>query len=276
MAVRRVLVTGAYGLIGSIVYSHLLVRPEQYEVYALARRRHPSERFPADRDLRVPDERFILSDLSDLEVLVRALQGIEVVVHMAADPRLEAPWESVLASNVIGARNVFEAARLAGVRRVVYASSLTYHWGYLMHEAPYNLIYEGRYDELSPDDVPKVRHDWPPRPISYYPASKVWGEALARVYADTHGLSVICLRFGAVNGDDRPQAEKWARSVWCSQRDAIQAVERAILAPDEMRFDVFHVVSDNKWCWVDLGHSREVLGYVPQDSAEERMAGDTA
>jgi nucleoside-diphosphate-sugar epimerase len=265
MAVTKVLVTGAYGLIGGIVYSHLQAHPEQYEAYALARRRYPSERFPTDRELYVPDARFTLSDLSDLDVLVGAMQGIDVIVHMAADPRLEAPWESILASNIIGARNVFEAARLAGVRRVVYASSLTYHWGYLVHEEPYNLIYEGRYDELPPDGVPRaqrVQRDWPPRPISYYPASKVWGEALARVYADTHGLSVICLRFGAVNAEDRPHADEWARSVWCSQRDAIQMVERAILAPAEMRFDVFYVVSDNKWCWVDVDQSREVLGYA--------------
>jgi len=273
------LVTGAYGLIGGIVYSHLQARPEQYEAYALARRRYPSERFPMDRDLYVPDERFVLSDLSDLGVLQQAMQGIDVVVHMAADPRLDAPWESVLASNVIGARNVFEAARLAGVRRVVYASSVTCDWGYLVHEAPYKLIYEGRYDELPPDGVPRVQRvqrDWPPRPISYYPASKVWGEALARVYADTHGVSAICLRFGWVNAEDRPHTFKWARSVWCSQRDAIQAVVRAIHAPDEMRYDVFHVVSDNKWCWVDLDHGREALGYVPQDSADDRLEEDTA
>ena len=199
------------------------------------------------------------------------MQGIDIVVHFAAEPNSDASWESVLASNVIGARNVFEAARLAGVRRVVYASSVTYNWGYLLHEAPYKLIYEGRYDELSPDDVPKIQYDWPPRPISDYPASKVWGEALARVYADTHGVSEICLRFGWVNAEDCPHTYPWARSVWCSQRDAIQAVERVILAPDEMRFDAFYVVSDNKWCWVDLDHGRQVLGYVPQDSAEERL-----
>jgi uronate dehydrogenase len=106
--------------------------------------------------------------------------------------------------------------------------------------------------------------------VGYRPASKVWGEALGRVYADTHRLSVICLRFGSVNAEERPHTSPWARSVWCSQRDAIQAVVRAIHASDEMRFDAFYVVSNNKYCWVDLDHSREGLGYVPQDSADDR------
>jgi hypothetical protein len=75
---------------------------------------------------------------------------------------------------------------------------------------------------------------------------------------------MICLRFGSVNVKDRPHADEWARSVWCSQRDAIQMVERAFLAPGEMRFDVFYAVSDDQWCWVDLDHSREGLGYPPR------------
>ena len=183
MATTRVLVTGAFGLIGGAPYNHLQARPEQYEVYALARRRQASDRSPRDRELRVPDERFTLSDLSDLHVLPRAMQGIEVVVHMAADPRSGAPWESILTSNVIGARNVFEAAHLTSVRRVVFASSIMCDWGYLVHKVLYSLIYEGR-------------------------------------------------------------------------------------------FDAFDVVSDNKWCWVDLDHSREGLGYVPRDRAEDRLLGD--
>ena len=85
---------------------------------------------------------------------------------------------------------------------------------------------------------------------------------------------MICLRFGWVNAEERPHTVPWARSVWCSQRDAIQAVERAIRAPDELCFDVFFIVSDNKWLWVDLEHSREGLGYVPQDRAEDRLGGE--
>jgi nucleoside-diphosphate-sugar epimerase len=199
------------------------------------------------------------------------MAGIDTVVHMAADPRLEAPWESILASNLVGPRNVLEAARRCDVRRVIYASSLTVNWGTLMLEEPYSLIYEGRYDELSPTDVPILTKEDPPRPVSYYPASKVWGEALARVYADRYGLSVLCLRIGAVNAEDRVPALGWGRSAWLSQRDIAQMVQRAIEAPDALRFDVFYVVSGNKWRWVDIEHARETLGYEPQDRAEDQI-----
>jgi len=100
----------------------------------------------------------------------------------------------------------------------------------------------------------------------------VWGEALGRVFADTHGLSVICIRIGGVEDEDEPLPQGWSTAVWCSKRDVAQMVERAIQAPDDLRYDVFYAVSDNKWRWVDIGHGREVLGYVPQDSTEARRA----
>ena len=261
--VKNVLVTGAYGLIGGIVYSHLQARPERYTAYAMARRRFRSERVGESRELIISDERFTLSDLSDLDILVQALRGIDVVVHLAAEPRADAPWESVLDSNVIGVRNVFEAARIAGVKRVVYASSVMVSWGYQTEE-PYRSIFQGRYDQLSPQDVTPVTHEWPTRPTSYYPASKVWGEALGRVYADVHGLSVICVRIGWVNDEDRPHTYEWARAGWCSQRDVVQMMERSIQAPDEVRFDIFYAMSNNKWNWVDIDHAREVLDTSPR------------
>jgi hypothetical protein len=51
----------------------------------------------------------------------------------------------------------------------------------------------------------------------------------------------------------------------------VQLLERAIQAPKALRYDVFYATSDNEYKWVDIDHAREVLGYDPQDSAEERM-----
>lgn len=271
MSIKKVLITGVYGLIGGEIYLALQAHPERYQVYGLARRRHPSERSSLARRLTIPDERFVLSDMSDLEALTDAMRDIDVVVHMAADPRAEAPWESVLHSNIIGTYNVFEAARCCGVERVIYASSVMVSWGYFAAE-PYKSIFEGRYDTLSPADVPKVTHEMPTRPTNLYPASKVWGEAMARVYADTHGLSVICLRIGWVNDEDYPHTFGWARAGWCSKRDIAQLVERSIEAPADLRFDIFYGVSGNTWNWVDIDHARDVLGYAPQDNADEKMA----
>jgi nucleoside-diphosphate-sugar epimerase len=270
MAVKNVLITGVYGLIGGEVYRHLAAQPERYEVYGLSRRRVPSDRSSPNRNLNIPDDRFVLSNLTDLNVLVEAFEAIDVVVHMAADPRADAPWESVLASNIVGGRNVLEAAHLTGVERVVYASSTMVSWGYLDQE-PYTQVRDGRYDEISPDDITPVKHTWPNRPTNYYPASKVWGEALSRVYAEQRGLPVICLRIGWVNDEDYPHTFGWARAGWCSKRDVVQLVERSIQAPPDVQFDIFYAVSDNAYRWVDIEHAREVLGYDPQDSADALM-----
>ena len=270
MSRTKVLVTGVYGLIPGEVYRKLASQPDRYDVYGLARRRQSSERAPRDRRLEIPPDRFILADLSDEEAVERAVAGMDVVVQMAADPRPEANWESLLKSNIIGAYNVLETSVRAGVRRVVFASSIMVSWGYQLDE-PYKALAEGRFDDLARMEVHTVTHEWPYRPTGLYPATKIWGEAVARYCADVHGLSVICLRIGWVNAEDHPHKPE-SGAVWCSQRDVVQLVERAMNAPEDVKFDVFYGVSNNKHRWVDIEHAREVLGYVPEDSAEEVLA----
>jgi len=75
-------------------------------------------------------------------------------------------------------------------------------------------------------------------------------------------------RIGAVNRENRPTSPRHF-SVWCSQDDIAQMVEKCIEAPDDLRFDTFFVVSDNKWSYRDISHSHQVVGYQPQDAAEE-------
>jgi nucleoside-diphosphate-sugar epimerase len=166
---------------------------------------------------------------------------------------------------VVGTYNVFEASRLAGVRRVVFASSGAIVSG-IERVAPYDALVAGRYDEVT--RWPMLTHESPDRPMSLYGCSKVWGEALARHYADTYGLSILCVRIGSVNEADRPMSPR-EFSVWCSQRDVAQIIERCIAAPDSLRFDVFFAVSDNRWSYRDIAHAREGLGFVPEDHAED-------
>jgi hypothetical protein len=113
-----------------------------------------------------------------------------------------------------------------------------------------------------------LTHESPPRPAGLYGVSKVFGEALARHYADAHGLSMICLRIGAVSAKDRPGAPR-DYSVWLSQRDVVQGIERAIAAPPTLGFAVCFLASDNRWSYRDLAHARSVLGFVPEDRAED-------
>ncbi len=249
MARETVLVTGMSGLIGGAVRRRLEGR---YRLRAL-------NRGPL---LGVECHR---ADIADLAAIRPAFGGVDVVVHLAANTHGGAPWPDVLAQNVVGTYNVFEAAREAGVRRVVYASSGA-TVSALEREEPYRALVAGRYADAAA--WPPVTHETPVRPNGLYGASKVWGEALARHYADAHGLSMICLRIGLVNQADRPTDPRHF-AVWCSQRDIADVIERAIQAPDAVRFAVCFVTSDNRWGYRDLGHTRAVLGWAPRDRAED-------
>jgi nucleoside-diphosphate-sugar epimerase len=250
---RRVLVTGMSGLIGDAVRRRLEGR---WELRALNRR-------------PVPGVDCHQADIGDLEAITPAFDDVDAVVHLAANVQANPPWEAVLRDNVVGTYNVFEAARRASVKRVVYASSGA-TVSNCEREAPYAALVAGRYDEVT--EWPILTHESPPRPHGLYGCSKLWGEALARHFADTTPMSMICLRIGAVNAEDRPTKSR-EFSVWCSRRDIAQMVERCLAAPDSLRFDVFFVTSENKWSYRDIEHARAVVGYAPEDRAEDHRAG---
>ena len=161
---------------------------------------------------------------------------------------------------------MYEAAREAGARRVVYASSTTTVRNYELDE-PYKAITEGRFQDV-PFPFPLITHESPTRPHSVYSCTKLWGEALGRHYADTYGLSVICLRFGSINGPDRPDILRKLVG-WQSQRDSAQAVQCCLEAPEDMKYGIFMFNSDNRWSYRDNGPAKRLLGYRPQDSADD-------
>jgi nucleoside-diphosphate-sugar epimerase len=247
---KRILVTGMSGLIGNALRKHL---ENDYELTALNRS-------------AVPGVRCFQADIADFDAIQPAFVGQDVVVHLSANAKLFAPWEAILQTNIIGTYNVFEAARRAGVKRVIYASSGA-TISTLQREFPYNALVEGRYDEVAAG-WPMITHESPTRPSQLYGVSKVFGEVLARHFTDNSDLSIICLRFGVVNDVDRPRNIK-EFPMWCSQRDAVQMVQRCIAAPDTLRYDIFFVTSNNKWGYRDLTHAREIVGYEPQDAAED-------
>jgi len=119
----------------------------------------------------------VASELSDLEKLKKLCRGIDTVVHLAGDPNPSAAWKSLLDSNIVGTYNVFVAAKAAGCRRVIYASSIHAVSGY-------------------PADV-QVKTSEPVNPGDLYGVSKCFCEALGRYMAEQEGLSVIALRIGA-------------------------------------------------------------------------------
>ncbi len=246
---KRILVTGMSGLIGGAVRKRLEGR---YTLTALNR---------SD----VPGAPTVQADIADFDAIRPAFKGQHTVVHLAASARGSDPWERVRDPNLIGTRNVFEAAREAGVQRVIYASSGSTISGW-EKERPYRALVSGDYDSVS-EPWPMITHETPTRPTGVYGATKVWGEALAWHVTDTSDLSILCLRIGLVNAADRP-TEPRHFSVWCSQRDISQMVERCIEAPSHLKYDIFFVLSKNKWGYRDISHAGEVVGFEPLDEAE--------
>ena len=244
---KKILVTGISGLVGSAVYLHLSRSPERYELYGLDRSRDLSERVFDDRLIDLPDSRYFTCDITDMEAVRRAVEGMDVVVHMAADPSGRS-WESLRDNNLIGTYHIFEASREAGVSRIVAASTIQVSTGDCEHE-PYRSIVEGREEDV-PAEVPFVSVDTPGQPRNIYAASKVWSESLARVYGHSHGVSSLCIRIGWVTGEDSPRSGR--ADLWCSQRDIAELVRCCIEADPTLRFGIYYGMSDNDRRWVDL------------------------
>jgi nucleoside-diphosphate-sugar epimerase len=232
----KLLITGAAGRIGRVLTEAFA---DRYELSLT--------------DMKLPDptpaQPFTVADIADFVAIRPLFDGVETVIHMAANPSTRATWEQLLPGNVIGLYNVFEAAQQAGCKRVIYASSINAVNGYLPET--------------------QIQTHLPIRPTNLYGATKAWGEAVARYYADQQGLSALCLRFGWVifkNHRDRTdQASPFLRSMVLTYRDLVKLVEACVIAPDTLRFGIFHGLSNNRWKCMDLADTRQILGYEPTD-----------
>jgi uronate dehydrogenase len=237
MAKRKVLLTGAGGRIGP----HL-VGPfqEHYDLRTFDLRPVPGD----------PDA--ILGDLQDFEALKRAMEGVEVVVHLAAISN-EAPFlEKLVPGNVVGLYNTYQAAQEAGVRRIVFASSCHTVTGYGL----------GREQTIEITD--------PVRPGTLYGVTKAFGEVLGRWYHDKHGLEFVGIRIGSVKPYDSEQlrqsgeADPW-RDFWLSPGDAVRLFRRAI-EKEGVGYVLVFGTSTTERERVSLRPARELLDFEPRDS----------
>jgi uronate dehydrogenase len=194
-----------------------------------------------------PHEESVAADVRDRPAIAAAVAGADGVLHLGglAD---EAAFDALAEVNIVGVFNVLEAARRAGARRFVFASS-------------------NRLTGLYATDT-LVTPDMPPRPDGLYGVSKVAGEALGRLYADKFGVSFVSVRIGSF--EPAPQDERQL-STWLSPRDCRAAFRAAMTAPG-VGYAAFYAVSDNARRWWDLapGHA---LGFHPADDAERYAAG---
>ncbi len=247
---KRVLITGGAGLIGSVLIERLGSR---YELSSL--------------DLKPVDGiASTVASLADLDAIQPAFEGIDAVVHLAADRAAYAEWDSVLPNNLVGTYNVFEASRREEVKRVIFASSNHATGGFYL-DAPWKHIADGNFDQLKEGGYPLVDEAAMIRPDGFYGVSKAFGEAIGSYYNDYHGLASIQLRIGWVISNDDPTFSPFALSLWLSHRDAAQITRRCIDAPESLRYGIYYATSDNKWKIFDISRAKSELGYSPQDGA---------
>ncbi len=232
---QNVLVTGAAGGIGSRlrkllkgVYPHI---------------RWTDIQTPADL---APDEEFMAADLADMAQVEKIVAGIDGIVHLGGYS-IEGPWETIHKSNVVGCYNLFEAAYRANVKRVVFASS-NHAVGFYPRDKTIGV-------------------NVTVRPDSRYGVSKAFGEALAALYADKHGLRVTCIRIG--NFGDVPLDQR-RLSIWLKPEDLVQLI-RIGLEHRDIHFEIFYGASDNEAAWWDNSNARR-FGYKPQGKAEDFRA----
>ncbi|MGO3479192.1 MAG: NAD-dependent epimerase/dehydratase family protein [Brachybacterium tyrofermentans] len=238
---RRVLITGAAGGVGSRLAEGLR------EDYDLVLHGRSSEDAPPDTDFRT-------AELGAYDEVLSLMDGIDTVVHLAGAASPESPWDAVLDANIVGQRNILEAAHQAGVRRVILASS-----NHAM----------GMYDRF--EQWP-VYPDQIPRADSLYGVSKIFGEAIGRYYHDEYDLDVIALRIGWVSDDPLEAEEDILRAMWLSREDCEQVVRCAIEA--EVRFGIYYAISNNPNRRWSLTNTTLELGYRPKDSWTD-LAGAT-
>ncbi len=234
---RRVLLTGAGGRVGTAFRSLV---GDRYDLRLV------------DRDLdKIGDPgpyEAIQADLSDLAACYAVCEGMDTVLHLAADPSTRADfYGSLLDNNIKAVFNIFRAAKDQGCRRVIFASSVQVIEGY-------------------PLDVQPKAYD-PVKPMNLYAVGKAFGEALGHYFAYAEGLSTVAVRIGAFEGNrvhEHPDAR--TLSAFVSKRDLTHLFVQCI-ETEGVQFAIVQAVSDNRFKRMDITNTRDVVGYAPVDDA---------
>jgi uronate dehydrogenase len=230
----KVALSGASGSIGSILRVELQKRRVDLRS---AGRDKPLEPLHDGEDV-------MHGDLRDPVFVDRFLAGVDVLIHMAGTSA-ERPLAEIIENNLLALYEVYEGARRQHVRRIVFASS-----NHAFGMYPVNC---------------RLRLDAAYRPDGFYGLSKVWGEAMARMYGDKHGIESISLRIGSATG--RPPENARQLSIWLGTDDLVQLVMRSIEAPHAGYAAVWGI-SANARAYYDLAEGN-AIGYEPNQNSEQ-------
>ena len=229
---KKIVLTGAAGRLGGYLRKPLAAKCETLVSTDIAPLTDPL----------INGESFVQADLADYAKMAEIIKGADMVVHFGGHPD-EKPFEDILHANIIGCYNIWQAAHEAGVRRIVYASSI--------HAVG-----------LHPKTTAINIHT-PHRPDSYYGLAKCFAEDMAKLYWDKKGLEAVCLRILSCANVTNSRA----LGSWLSYDDLIHLVERAVDTPTT-GFAVIYGVSNNDRSPVD-NSGASFLGYRPRDNAEQ-------
>jgi uronate dehydrogenase len=220
------------------------------------------ERLQDDYDIRLSDiqpvdtpHKFIRADLADREAVAQAVTGVQAIIHLGAITWDQDVLSEMIPSNIIGTYNVFEQGRKAGVQRIVFASS--HHTVAYYHE----------------EGILNLNEDQAPRPDTFYAVTKLYGEALARMYFERYALRSYCLRIGYYMTAKRISEGfgRYKEALILSPDDFAQMV-RLCLTTEE-KFGISNCISKARRPWLSTRKAQEVLGYRPTGTVES-LFGD--
>jgi NAD+ dependent glucose-6-phosphate dehydrogenase len=236
---RTVLITGACGNIGRKLRA---AWADTYDMVLIDRVAPPDDPDVITADLAILDDDWITH-----------FHGVDTVVHLAANGNEFASWDELIGPNLDALANVFNAAALAGVERLIFASS-----NHVM----------GEYQGLG--DGP-ITAEMPVMPDGPYAVTKLVGERLGMSLARAFDMTVIALRLGWIQeGKNRPETlpHEWSRMMWLSNADLVRLFDCAVEAEIEDRsYLVVNGMSRNHGMRWDLSDAAELLGYLPKDDA---------
>lgn len=234
---ERILITGPGGRVGKEIV------PLLREHFAL----RLLDTAPLKSIPLVGDDEFVQADIRDFAAIRKACDGVAALIHLAAISDEDDFHTKLLPVNLEGVYNAFEAARQAGLKKVIFTST------------GQTVLFYPKGEWVTPE--------MPARPWTVYACTKLFGEALARHYSEKHGMSMIVIRlcyFQPYDSELLRQPGDIQRE-WCSPRDLTQLLVKSIRA--DLPFAVFFGISNNAARSWDISNAQKLVGYEPVDDA---------
>ncbi len=234
---KRLLLTGAAGGLGRELRPRLKAYCDVLRLSDIAELQPPQA---------AAGEEIQTCPLQDAEAVMQLVEGVDAIVHLGG-VSTEQPWAPILAGNIMGVVNLYEAARRHGVQRIIFASS-NHVMGFY------------RQDEV-------VDAKSPPRPDGFYGLSKAFGEDVAQLYWDRWGIETVSIRIGSSFPEVK---DRRMLATWLSYDDLERLVMASLTAP-VVKHTIIYGTSDNATSWYDNTYAKHI-GYRPQDRSDVHRA----